>query len=144
MDSGHDHLLRGNVGCWHGLFRARGGKAGRPNLRGLEGLVLGCIDADRNEERRLFRRLHNFCSSQSVHALLHSNRRFSFAQHPSKNNQFFSEMFASSSEMLIRVVLRHPTHLRPTQPPLHRHLSSRKWWNSPPRLVLTSARSTRS
>ena len=56
---------------------------------GFGGLVLGCIDADRNEERRLFRRLHNFCSSQSVHALLHSNRRFSFAQHPFKNNQFF-------------------------------------------------------
>ena len=55
---------------------SREGKAGRPNRRGREGLVLGCIDADRNEERRFFGVCTIFCSSRSVHALLNSNRRF--------------------------------------------------------------------
>ena len=124
---------------------SREGKAGRPNRRGREGLVLGCIDADRNEERRFFGVCTIFCSSRSVHALLNSKRRFSFAQASVKKSSIvFRKMFARSSEMLLRVVLRHPTHLRPTQPPLHRHLSSRKCWNSPPRLVLTSAPCTRS
>ena len=128
------------MGC---SARGEGRQAGQ-TLEGSKGslLVVSPPTATRNDG--FFGVCTIFCSSQSVHALLNSNRRFLSRNIRQEIIIFFSEMFASSSEMLIRVVLRHPTHLRPTQPPLHRHLSSRKCWNSPPRLVLTSAPCIRS